>query len=86
MWCHIVFSLTTTFALAVGPEVFISYNWDHQETVKLLCGKLREAGFRCWQDIEQMGGGDAMNALIDNGIRTAEVTRFSIFKHSCCRV
>lgn len=72
------------------PAVFISYNWgkgkENQKTVKHLCSKLTEAGFHCWLDIEQMSGGDILNAKIVEGIRAAKVTRFSIFKQRCYRL
>ena len=80
----------TNFVLAVDPAVFISYNWgeekENQKTVKHLCSKLTEAGFHCWLDIEQMGGGDILNAKIAEGIGAAKVTRFRIFKHRCYRL
>ena len=70
--------------------MFISYNWgkgkENQKTVKHLCSKLTEAGFHCWLDIEQMGGGDNWNAKIVEGIRAAKVTRFRTFKHRCYRL
>lgn len=77
------------FVLAVDPAVFISY-WgkekENQKTVKHLCSKLTEAGFHCWLDIEQMGGGGNWNVKIYEGIRAAKVTKFRIFKHRCYRL
>lgn len=53
--------------------MFLSYQWGVQNEVKLLQQHLRMAGFECWMDIGQMGGGDKLFEKIDNGIRGAKV-------------
>ena len=60
-------------------SVFISYQWDIQDDVKAMRDKLEKAGFSCWMDVGQMGGGDQLNAKIDEGIRNAQVGEYLIF-------
>ena len=70
----IVDDIDSPSEIAVRPAVFISYQWGLQDTVKVLRNTLEEAGFDCWMDIGQMGGGDALYAEIDAGIRASKVT------------
>lgn len=58
---------------ATPPPVFLSYQWAIQPHVKLLRRHLGEAGYSCWMDVGQMGGGDKLFAKIDAGIRAAKV-------------
>ena len=45
-----------------------------QDTVKKLRAMIQETGHECWMDIGQMGGGDALYAELDAGIRAAKVS------------
>ena len=58
---------------ASPPPVFLSYQWGHQDEVKLIRNHLQMAGYECWMDIGQMGGGDKLFEKIDSGIRGAKV-------------
>ena len=55
------------------PAIFLSYQWAYQAEVKLLARHLEMAGFTCWLDVGQMGGGDKLFEKIDQGIRAAKV-------------
>ncbi|XP_046574437.1 uncharacterized protein LOC124282474 [Haliotis rubra] len=61
------------FEYAAPPAVFISYQWGIQNEVKLLKRHLEMAGYECWMDIGQMGGGDKLFEKIDQGIRGSKV-------------
>ncbi|CAD5120088.1 DgyrCDS8668 [Dimorphilus gyrociliatus] len=72
------------------PEVFLSYQWGHQQEVKLLRKHLEMAGFKAWMDIGQMGGGDKLYAKIDDGVRSAKVIISCVSEKyaksaNCCR-
>ncbi len=55
------------------PQIFVSYQWDSQDDVQALRSRLERAGYTCWMDIGQMGGGDQLNVKIDEGIRNCVV-------------
>lgn len=71
-------------------QIFITYQWDIQDEVKSMRDKLEKAGFSCWMDIGQMGGGDQLHTKIDEGIRNSKVviacvTPKYIVSHLCNR-
>ncbi|XP_014670082.1 PREDICTED: uncharacterized protein LOC106811067 [Priapulus caudatus] len=54
-------------------QVFLSYSWDVQDQVKVLRTRLEQAGFTCWMDLGQMGGGDYLYSKIELAIRDAKM-------------
>ncbi|CAD5114046.1 DgyrCDS3196 [Dimorphilus gyrociliatus] len=72
------------------PEIFLSYQWGHQQEAKMLKKHLEMAGFKAWMDIGQMGGGDKLYAKIDDGVRSAKVIISCVSEKyaksaNCCR-
>jgi len=53
--------------------VFISYQWDSQEVVVKIKEHLEKAGFNCFIDLGQLGGGNNLYQKIDLAIRNAKV-------------
>ena len=64
----------TIDASSSSCPVFLSYQWDLQDTVKRLKNRIEEGRVQCWMDIGKMGGGDALFAKIDAGIRACKVS------------
>ena len=60
--------------------VFLSYQWDLQDTVKRLKSRIEESGIQCWMDIGQMGSSDALLSKIDAGVRACKVTQLLFLK------
>ena len=54
-------------------QIFLSYQWDSQDEVKVLRDKLERSGFLCWMDIGQLGGGDQLYNKIDEALRHCKV-------------
>ena len=81
----------TSDASNLSFPVFLSYQWDLQDTVKTLKNKIEARGIQCWMDIGEMGGGDAQFSKIDAGVRACKVKEnVSLFvlavgdKDPCC--
>nr|KAG5714043.1 hypothetical protein BaRGS_020371 [Batillaria attramentaria] len=55
------------------PQVFLSYQWESQDQVRSIRDHLERLGYACWMDVGQMGGGDMLNAKIEEGLRNCKV-------------
>ncbi|GBN19866.1 hypothetical protein AVEN_200692-1 [Araneus ventricosus] len=55
------------------PPVFISYQWESQESVLHLRRRIELAGFPCWMDVGNLQGGEALYGKIYEGINKAKV-------------
>jgi len=60
-------------------EIFISYQWDHQETVKKIKNSL-DSDFKVWMDVEKMVMGDNLFEAMEKGIRSAKIILMCISK------
>lgn len=74
----------------VNSSIFISYQWDSQEIVIKIKEHLEKAGFNCFMDIGQIGGGNLLYQKIDQAIRNAKVviacvTPKFVVSHYCNR-
>ncbi|CAL1265523.1 unnamed protein product [Larinioides sclopetarius] len=56
-----------------SPPVFISYQWESQESVLHLRRRIELAGFPCWMDVGNLQGGEALYGKIYEGINKAKV-------------
>ena len=70
--------------------MFISYQWDSQELVIKIKEHLEKAGFNCFIDLGQLGGGNNLYQKIDLAIRNAKVviaciTPKFVVSHFCNR-
>lgn len=70
--------------------MFLSYQWDFQEEVLKIKENLEKAGFKCFMDVGQMGGGNMLYQKIDQAIRNAKVviacvTPKFVVSHYCNR-
>jgi len=54
-------------------DVFISYQWKHQELVKKIKNKLDSENIKSWMDIGEMASCDELYTAIEKGIRAAKV-------------
>lgn len=74
----------------MNSSIFISYQWDSQEIVIRIKEHLEKAGFNCFMDIGQIGGGNLLYQKIDQAIRNAKVviaciTPKFVVSHYCNR-
>ena len=61
------------FEYSSPPPIFLSYDWENYEKVKVLRDHFQWAGYECWMDEGRMGGGDQLIDKIDKGLRGSKV-------------
>ena len=65
-------------------DIFLSYNWNIKEQVKLLHEKLEKEKFKVWRDDEQLrAGNSALTAELAKGIKKSKVIICCITKDYC---
>jgi len=60
-------------------DVFISYQWDHQDIVKKIKNSL-DTDFKVWMDVDKMVVGDNLYVAMEKGIRAAKIVIMCISK------
>jgi hypothetical protein len=66
-------TLTSSISSSFTPEVFLSYSWANQDSVKRIKKCLEKEGISCWMDVEAMHGGQSLFAEIDRGVSQCSV-------------
>ena len=59
---------TATVVARTVEHIMLSYNWDHQATIKRINASLQSRGYTVWIDIEKMQGStvEAMSAAVED--------------------
>ena len=53
--------------------VFVSYQWDLQDSVEIIKNKIEESGLQCWMSSGEMGGDNTLLAKKDAEIQACKV-------------
>ena len=65
-------------------DIFLSYNWNIKEQVKLLQEELEKEGFKVWRDDKQLHAGNSpLTAELAKGIKKSKVIICCITKDYC---
>ncbi len=65
-------------------DIFLSYNWNIKEQVKLLHEELEKENFKVWRDEKQLhAGNNALTAELAKGIKNAKAIICCITKDYC---
>ena len=54
-------------------DIFISYNWDIKEQVKLLQNKLKSLGYSVWRDEEELSFADGLHSQLAEAIKNSKL-------------